>query len=88
MPRNLAGRRMGGGGERRMVMPRTGDRCEYPGNFIDEHGHGARVGKDERFPSCPHGTTWWWHEDLPVAKHLRLSLEKLSVRTPRPGEGL
>jgi len=70
------------------VMPRTGDRCEYPGNFIDEHGHSARVAKEERFPTCPDGTTWWWHEDLPVAKHLRLSLEKLGARAPRPGEGL
>ena len=67
-------------------MPRSGDRCETPGNFIDEHGHNIHMARDERFPTCPSGKTWWWHEDLPVAKHLRWSLERNSSRAPRPGE--
>ncbi len=62
-------------------MPRTGEICEFGGNFIDDHLHEARVAEGSVFPSCPYGDTQWWHEDLPVAKQLRHEAQ----RPPRPG---
>lgn len=62
-------------------MPRTNDICEMPGTFVDEHGHETAVEEGETFPECPEGQTFWWHEDLPVAKQMMWEAE----RPPRPG---
>jgi hypothetical protein len=62
-------------------MPRTGDICEHPGRFIDDHGHVTEVAEGQPFPPCEHGDTWWWHEDLPVAKQMMWEAQ----RPPRPG---
>lgn len=62
-------------------MPRTGEICEYSGNFVDNHGHEAQVVEGTPFPPCDSGDTWWWHEDLPIAKQMRWE----ATRPPRPG---
>ncbi len=55
--------------------------CEVAGTFIDDHGHAAQVVEGQAFPPCPSGDTWWWHEDLPIAKQMRWEAQ----RPPRPG---
>ncbi|MBA2725620.1 MAG: hypothetical protein H0U53_06490 [Actinobacteria bacterium] len=62
-------------------MPQTGDMCEQSGTFIDDHGHEVIVAHGQPFPQCEKGYTWWWHEDLPIAKQMRHEWR----RPPRPG---
>lgn len=62
-------------------MPKTSEPCERTGTYVDDHGHVAQVTEGAPFPPCSSGPTWWWHEDLPVAKQMRWEAE----RPPRPG---
>lgn len=62
-------------------MPPTGELVERSGVFIDSHGHEATLIEGELFPPCEDGDTWWWHEDLPLAKQMRWEAQ----RPPRPG---
>ncbi len=39
------------------------------------------VVEGQAFPPCEDGATWWWHEDLPIAKQMRWEAR----RPPRPG---
>jgi len=62
-------------------MPRSGDMCEQSGTFIDGHGHHVTLVSGQSCPPCEDGETWWWHEDLPIAKQMRHEWD----RAPRPG---
>lgn len=62
-------------------MPATGDLVEVSGTFIDGHGHETTVSEGQTFPPCSDGDTWWWHEDLPIARQMRWE----AARPPRPG---
>jgi hypothetical protein len=62
-------------------VPKTNEPCERTGTYVDDHGHVAQVTEGAPFPACSSGPTWWWHEDLPVAKQMRWEAE----RPPRPG---
>lgn len=64
-------------------MPKTGDPCEGNGTYIDEHGHEVAVSSGERFPECADGDTWWWHEQLPVAVHMRWQAARRAERKAR-----
>jgi hypothetical protein len=52
-------------------VPKTGDACERNATYVDEHGHEVLVSEGALFPPCEEGDTWWWHEELPVAVHMR-----------------
>lgn len=62
-------------------MPKTGDMCEQAGTFIDDHGHETMMIEGQTCPPCADGDTWWWHEDLPIARQMRHEWG----RPPRPG---
>lgn len=62
-------------------MPATGELVETSGTFIDGHGHETTVVEGQLFPACEDGDTWWWHEELPIAKQMRWEAQ----RPPRPG---
>lgn len=62
-------------------MPSSGEMCEYSGTFVDDHGHEVGMIEGALFPPCPDGRTWWWHEDLPIARQMRWE----ASRPPRPG---
>lgn len=51
-------------------VPRTGETAQRSGTYVDEHGHTVTVREGATMPACPDGDTMWWHEDLPVAKHM------------------
>lgn len=59
-------------------MPRTGEDAIKNGTYIDEHGHETTLQVGQQFPRCPDGATMWWHEDLPVAKHMRWEAKRRS----------
>lgn len=57
-------------------MPRTGDRAELAGVYVDEHGHTCIAEPSQALPGCADGDTMWWHESLPVAKHMLWEAEQ------------
>ncbi len=57
-------------------MPATGSRAELDGTYVDEHGCTVAMRTNDQFPPCQRGDTFWWHEDLPVAKHMIWEAER------------
>ncbi|MBW3562830.1 MAG: hypothetical protein KY437_10080 [Actinobacteria bacterium] len=57
-------------------LPGTGSRAELEGTYVDEHGCTVALTSGQEFPPCPEGETFWWHEDLPVAKHMVWEAER------------